>query len=81
MGARHTTFGFIRAVLTATIGGKGVTYLQKDNKKISINEARRLITSLPPNERDAVRIPTNDRKVAQRPRDGADNGYYNLKEK
>jgi len=54
-----------------------VTYLQKDNKKISINEARRLITSLPPNERDAVRIPTNDRKVAQRPRDMPNNGYYN----
>lgn len=54
-----------------------VTYLQKDNKKISVSEARRLITSLPPNDRDAVRIPTNDRKVAQRPRDMPNNGYYN----
>ena len=54
-----------------------VTYLQKDNKKISVSEARRLITSLPPNERDAVRIPTNDRKVAKRPRDMPNNGYYN----
>jgi len=54
-----------------------VTYLQKGNNKISVNEARKLITSLPPNERDAVRIPTNDRKVAQRPRDMTNNGYYN----
>lgn len=54
-----------------------VTYLQKNNKKITVTEARRLITSLPPNERDAVRIPTNDRKVAKRPRDMPNNGYYN----
>ena len=54
-----------------------VTYLQKGNEKISVNEARRVITDLPPNERDAVRIPTNDRKVAQRPRDMPNNGYYN----
>jgi len=54
-----------------------VTYLQKNNKKISVNEARRLITALPPDERDAVRLPVNDRKVAQRPRDMPNSGYYN----
>lgn len=54
-----------------------VTYLQKNNKKITVTEARRLITSLPPSERDAVRIPTNDRKVAKRPRDMPNRGYYN----
>ena len=54
-----------------------VTYLQKGNKKISVNEARRLITSLPPDLRDDVRIPKNNRKVAQRPRDMPNQGYYN----
>jgi hypothetical protein len=51
-------------------------YLQKDNKNISVNEARKLITSLPPSERDAVRIPTNPREVARRPRDMPNSGYY-----
>jgi capsid portal protein len=54
-----------------------VTYLQKNNQKITVNEARRLITSLPPNERDAVRIPTNPKEVAKRPIDMPNRGYYN----
>ncbi len=54
-----------------------VTYLQKGNKKISVTEARKLITSLPPSERDAVRIPTNPKEVAKRPIDMPNQGYYN----
>jgi len=54
-----------------------VTYLQKNNKKVSVNEARRLISALPPDERDAVRLPVNDRKVAKRPIDMPNHGYNN----
>lgn len=51
------------------------TYLRRNNKKISANEARRIINALPAAERDARRIPTNDPKVAQRPRDMANRGF------
>ena len=54
-----------------------VTFLQKDNEKISVNEARRLITSLPPDMRDEVRIPRNESEVAKRPIDMPNHGYYN----
>ena len=51
------------------------TYLRKDNKLISVNEAQRIIRSLDPSERKAVAIPTNERKVAQRPRDMVNRGF------
>lgn len=50
------------------------TYLQRGGK-ISVNEARRLINQLPPNERPQYRIPENDEKVAQRPTDMPRKGF------
>ena len=51
------------------------TYLKKDNEKITVGEARRLITSLPVDERDANRLPVNDPRVARRPIDTPTRGY------
>jgi len=49
------------------------TYLKKNNKKISVNEARRIINSMPVSQRE--RLPQNDPKVAQRPRDMSNRGF------
>ena len=46
------------------------TYLKKNNKRISVNEARRIIRT----EQDKP-LPTNDPRVAQRPRDQANRGF------
>jgi len=51
------------------------TYLKKDNGLISVNEAQRIIRSLPPEERKDNRLEENDRKVAQRPRDMKNRGF------
>ena len=51
------------------------TFLKKDNTQITVNQARKLITSLPPDERAAQRLPQNVRKVAQRPIDMPNQGY------
>lgn len=51
------------------------TYLKKDNGLISVNEAQRIIRSLPPEERKDNRLEDNDRKVAQRPRDMKNRGF------
>lgn len=51
------------------------TYLRKDNKKISVNEARRLITRLPLDERDDARMDVNDPLVAKLPVDMPNNGF------
>ena len=51
------------------------TYLKKDNGLISVNEAQRIIRSLPPEERKENRLEENDRKVAQRPRDMKNRGF------
>jgi len=51
------------------------TYLKKDNGLISVNEAQRIIRSLPPEERKDNRIEENDREVAQRPRDMKNRGF------
>ena len=53
------------------------TYLKKNNKKISVNEARRIIQALPLDERAANRLPQNDPRVAQRPIDMPNQGYLN----
>lgn len=53
---------------------KRQTYLRKDNKKISVNEAKALIRKA---GTDAKRIPENSRKVAQRPWDMPNHGYIN----
>ena len=46
------------------------TFLKKDNKRVSIKRARDIIR-----EAGLEPIPTNDRKVAQRPRDMANRGF------
>lgn len=51
------------------------TYLRRNNKRISVNDAVRLITELDPSLRSEARMPVNDRKVAQPPRDMDDQGY------
>jgi len=51
------------------------TYLKKDNGLISVNEAQRIIRSLPPEERKDNKLEENDRKVAQRPRDMKNRGF------
>ena len=48
------------------------TYLKKNNKKVSVNQAKKLIQQAGPME---PRLPTNDPKVAQRPRDMANRGF------
>lgn len=51
------------------------TYLKKNNKKITVTEAKRIINALPASERDGRRLPVNDPKVAQRPRDMTNRGF------
>jgi hypothetical protein len=53
------------------------TYLRKNNKRISVNEARALITALDPSLRSEARIEQNPTEVATAPRDMQDNGYLN----
>jgi len=53
---------------------KRQTYLRKDNKKISINQAKKLIREAGV---DAKRLEENDRRVAQRPTDMPNNGFLN----
>ena len=48
------------------------TYLKKNNKRISVTEAQRIIRAAGP---DAERLQTNDPKVAQRPRDMTNRGF------
>lgn len=54
-----------------------VVLLRKGNKRISVNEARRLILQLEPEERNDARWEQNDRKVAKLPFDMPNRGYYN----
>lgn len=44
-------------------------YLRKNNKRISVNQARRRILDLDPSDRAEFRLPENDKKVAKRPHD------------
>lgn len=50
------------------------TYLKKTNKKISVNQAKKLIREAGV---DAKRLPTNSPKVAQRPIDMPNEGFVN----
>ncbi len=58
-------------------------YLRKNNKKISVGQARKMITSLPikGGVRDSARYGENNKKVAQRPIDMPNNGYKNPRKK
>jgi len=53
------------------------TYLRKNNKRISVNEARDMITALDPSLRSEARIEQNDPLVAKAPRFMTDSGYLN----
>lgn len=53
-----------------------VVLLRKGNKRISVNEARRLILELEPEDRAEARWETNDPKVARIPFDMPNNGYF-----
>jgi len=50
------------------------TYLRKDNKKIDVNQAKKLIREAGV---DAKRLPDNDKRVAQRPVDMPNEGFIN----
>lgn len=50
-------------------------YLRKNNKTISVNEARRRLMEIDPALRDELRVPTNEKKVAQRPTDMEYRGF------
>ena len=50
------------------------TYLRKNNKKISVNQAKKLIREAGV---DAKRLPVNDKRVAQRPVDMPNEGFIN----
>jgi hypothetical protein len=50
------------------------TYLKKNNKKISVNQAKKLIREAGV---DAKRLPENDKRVAQRPIDMPNEGFIN----
>jgi hypothetical protein len=53
---------------------KRQTYLRKNNKKISVNQAKKLIREAGV---DAKRLQENDKRVAQRPTDMPNNGFLN----
>jgi len=53
------------------------TYLKKNNQKIGVNEAKRMINALPPDERE--RLPINEKEVAKRPVDMIGDGFVNRK--
>jgi hypothetical protein len=52
-------------------------YLRRNNKSISVNDARRMILELDPNERSEAQWQENDPKVAKLPIDMPNNGYLN----
>lgn len=52
-------------------------YLRKDNKKITVSEAIRMINALEPEDRAGARLDVNPPEVAKRPYDMPDRGYVN----
>lgn len=52
-------------------------YIRKNNKKISVNEARRMINALEPEDRAGARLDVNPEEVAKRPYDMPNRGYVN----
>ncbi|MDG3582053.1 hypothetical protein [Galbibacter pacificus] len=51
-------------------------YLKKNNGKISVTEARKMILDLEPSERNDARLPINEKEVAQTA--GSNNNYWKL---
>jgi len=52
-------------------------FLRKDNGKISVNQARKIINDMEPSLRGKYRFPVNDSKVAKIPYDMPNHGYLN----
>jgi hypothetical protein len=52
-------------------------YIRKNNKKITVNEARQMINALEPEDRAGARLDVNPPEVAMRPFDMDDRGYVN----
>lgn len=52
-------------------------YLRRNNKKISVNQAQKMILDLDPSERAEARFQENDSRVAKLPIDMPNNGYLN----
>jgi hypothetical protein len=50
-------------------------YLRRNNKSISVNEAKKMILDLEPSDRKENRLPENNFKVAQLPNDMPNNGF------
>lgn len=53
------------------------TYLRKNNKRISVNQAKQLIAQLPEDQRKANRIAPQDPRISQIPATMPNNGYLN----
>ena len=53
------------------------TYLKRNNKRVSVNEARRIINALPYEESQANQLPTQDPRISQYPATMPNNGYLN----
>ena len=52
-------------------------FLRKDNGKISVNQAIKMINDMDPKDRAKYRLPINDPKVAKIPYDMPNHGYLN----
>jgi hypothetical protein len=52
-------------------------YIRKNNKKITVSEAIRMINALEPEDRAGARLEVNPPEVAMRPYDMEDRGYVN----
>lgn len=53
-----------------------VTFLRKDNSKLSVNEAKRMLRALSPEERKANELIVNPRRVSAHPNDMKHKGYH-----
>jgi hypothetical protein len=53
------------------------TYLKRNNKRVSVNKARQIISQLPEPQRRANQLPTQDPRISQIPAAMPNNGYLN----
>lgn len=53
------------------------TYLKRNNKKVSVNRARQIISQLPEPQRRANELPTQDPRISQTPNTMPNKGYLN----
>ncbi len=53
------------------------TYLKRNNKKVSVNRARQIISQLPEPQRRANQLPTQDARISQTPNTMPNKGYLN----